>query len=90
MVLSKSQVQATVVEFGQSEQNSGNITVQIALLTARIKELTQHLIKNPKDFACRRGLVKLVGDRRRKMRYFKRQSTPEVYAALLSRLELRK
>ena len=63
--------------------------MQIAILTNRITRLTAHMQENKKDFACRRGLLKMVSRRRRLLDYVKR-TNPELYLDLLRRLELRK
>lgn len=80
--------QEIVKEFRINENDSGSIEVQIAILTARIKHLTEHLKKHPKDFHTRRGLLKMVGRRRKMIRYIK-QNKPEVYRELISKLGLR-
>ncbi len=70
------------------ENDSGSAEVQIAILTARIRHLTEHLKKHPKDFHTRRGLLKLVGRRRKMLRYIK-ANKPEVYIELINKLGLR-
>jgi small subunit ribosomal protein S15 len=67
----------------------GSAEVQIALLTERIVQLTEHLREHKHDFHTRRGLLMMVGRRRRLQRYLAKQS-PERYRALISRLGLRK
>ena len=69
--------------------DTGSTEVQIALLTERIKTLTDHLRANRKDFHSQRGLLKLVGQRRRLLRYLNRRS-PASYKALIAKLGLRK
>ncbi len=81
--------QAIVKEFGANDKDTGSTPVQVALLTTRIKELTEHLKINKKDHHTRRGLLKLVGQRRRLLKYFKRVDL-EGYRALIVKLELRK
>ncbi len=71
------------------EGDTGSVEVQVALLTARIKHLTEHLKAHPKDFHSRRGLLKMVGKRRRLLRYL-RERKPSVYKELITRLELRR
>jgi small subunit ribosomal protein S15 len=78
-----------IAEFGENEKDTGKPEVQIALLTNRITELTEHLKINKKDHHSRRGLLKLVGQRRRLLRYLKRTDL-ERYRAVLAQLGLRK
>ncbi|MGI9255459.1 MAG: 30S ribosomal protein S15 [Salinispira sp.] len=89
MPLSKTRVEKIIKEFGSSEQDSGKTEVQIALLHERIQELNEHLQTHKKDHASRRGLLKLVGQRRRLLRYLKRKNL-ESYRAILAKLGLRK
>jgi len=76
-------------EFQIHEGDTGSAEVQIALLTARIKHLTEHLKKHPKDFHSRRGLMKLVGRRRKILKYL-RSKNPESYKEVIQKLGLRK
>ncbi|MCF7945039.1 MAG: 30S ribosomal protein S15, partial [Spirochaetia bacterium] len=69
MPLSKEEKAEIVKNYGESEKDTGSTEVQIALLTKRITELTEHFKTNKKDHASRRGLLKLVGKRRRLLRY---------------------
>lgn len=78
-----------ITEFAKSTGDTGSPTVQIAILTERIKNLTEHMKKNHKDFHSRRGLLAMVGKRRRLLDYLKRNSL-EQYQALIKRLELRR
>ena len=80
--------QELVKEFQIHDNDSGSTEVQIAILTARIRHLTEHLRKHPKDFHTRRGLLKLVGRRRKMLRYIKAKK-PEVYLELINKLGLR-
>jgi small subunit ribosomal protein S15 len=83
---------ATVIEFGGNEnaaKNTGLTEVQIALLTRRITGLTDHFREHRKDHASRRGLLKMVGKRRRLLRYLQRTDI-ERYRALLESLGLRR
>jgi small subunit ribosomal protein S15 len=89
MSLSKERIQEIVAKFGGSEKNTGKPEVQIALLTERILELTEHLKEHKKDHSSRRGLLKLVGQRRRLLRYLKGKDL-ESYRAILAELNLRK
>jgi small subunit ribosomal protein S15 len=74
--------------FGRSENDTGSAEVQVALLTERINELTEHLRTHTKDHHSRRGLLMLVGKRRRLLRYLE-SSDVERYRSLVSELGLR-
>ncbi len=89
MPLKKDQKIEIVKEFGSSDKDTGSTEVQIALLTARILELTEHFKIHKKDHAGRRGLLKMVGQRRRLLKYL-RKTNLEGYRAILKRLNLRK
>jgi len=89
MSLSKEEKQAIVEEFGANNKDTGSTEVQIALLTARIKDLTEHFKVNKKDHNSRRGLLKMVGQRRRLLKYLKRENL-EKYREILKKLNLRK
>lgn len=89
MPLNKDQKIEIVKEFGSSDKDTGSTEVQIALLTARILELTEHFKIHKKDHAGRRGLLKMVGQRRRLLKYLKKTNL-EGYRAILKRLNLRK
>jgi small subunit ribosomal protein S15 len=71
------------------EKDSGSPEVQVALLTTRISKLTEHLSTNQKDFASRRGLLKMVGQRRRLLNYLQKNDLPR-YRALIAKLGLKK
>ncbi len=71
------------------EGDTGSAEVQVALLTVRISHLTEHLKVHPKDFHSRRGLLKMVGKRRRLLRYL-RDRKPAVYKELIAKLNLRR
>jgi small subunit ribosomal protein S15 len=88
MALDSAKKQEIVTEYGRSESDTGSSEVQIALLTTRIAELTEHLKIFKKDHASRLGLLKLVGQRRRLMKYFKRKDK-EAYLKLVEKLEIR-
>lgn len=81
--------QETVAEYGQHERDTGSPEVQIALLTGRIKHLTQHLQEHKKDHATERGLLMLVGKRRRLLDYL-RKTDNDRYQAIITKLGLRK
>ena len=76
-------------KFGSGEQDTGNTKVQIALLTERINHLTEHLREQHKDHSSRRGLLMLVGRRRRLLDYLKAKSAAR-YETLIGRLNLRR
>ncbi len=78
-----------VARFGKSDGDTGTPEVQIALLTARINDLTEHLRTHTKDHHSRRGLLMLVGQRRRLLRYLQRKDV-ERYRSLVSELGLRR
>ena len=90
MALTKEQKKEFIGEYGQNANDSGSAPVQIAMLTKRINELTEHLKVNKKDFACRRGLMILVGRRRRLLNYVRNNGTPENYRDLITKLGIRK
>ena len=89
MTLKKEDKTVLVEKFGRSENDTGSSEVQIALLTERITGLTDHFKKHPKDHAGRRGLLKMVGQRRRLLEYLARKDR-ERYKTLLEELGLRK
>lgn len=76
-------------EYARSEGDTGSPEVQVAVLTERINELTEHLKKNKKDHHSRRGLLKMVGRRRNLLGYLKKKDI-ERYRALIEKLGLRK
>ncbi len=76
-------------QHGDSETDTGSTKVQIALLTQRINDLTEHLRAHPKDHYSRRGLLKLVGRRRRFLNYLQKNDL-EGYRALIKELGLRR
>ncbi len=88
-MLAKEKKQAIIAEYGRTPGDTGSPEVQIALLTARINELTEHLKENQKDHHSRRGLLKMVGSRRRLLAYLKNTDI-ERYRSLIERLGLRK
>ena len=89
MAITKEQKREYAVSFGKGEKNTGDTKVQIAILTHRINELTGHLRDNPKDHHTRLGLMKLVGKRRRLLKYIERKDIA-AYRTLLEDLNLRK
>lgn len=88
-MISKEKKQAIIKEYGRSEGDTGSPEVQVAILTARIQELTEHLKENKKDHHSRRGLLKMVGQRRGMLAYLKKTDI-ERYRTLIERLGLRK
>jgi small subunit ribosomal protein S15 len=78
-----------IKQFGENEHDTGSTRVQVALLTERINDLTQHLRTHGKDHHSRRGLLMLVGQRRRFLRYLERNDL-EGYRALIKELGLRR
>lgn len=89
MALTNERKQELVTRFGENERDTGNTKVQVALLTERINELTQHLREQKHDFHSRRGLLMLVGRRRRFLNYLQR-SDLDGYRALIKDLGLRR
>jgi small subunit ribosomal protein S15 len=89
MSITKEQKEEIIEKFGGSDKNTGSTEAQIALLTARINHLTGHLGDNKKDHASRRGLLKMVGQRRRLLNYL-RDNDIERYRELLKELGIRK
>ncbi|MDR2158758.1 MAG: 30S ribosomal protein S15 [Treponema sp.] len=89
MALNKEEVNSIVIKFGKNEKDSGTSEVQIALLTRRINQLTEHCKQFKKDKSGQRGLLILVGKRRRMLKYIQRTNL-ESYRSLIKELGLRK
>jgi small subunit ribosomal protein S15 len=89
MTLTKERKQELVSKFGDGDGDTGRTEVQIALMTERINDLTEHLRGHRKDHHSRRGLLMLVGRRRRLLNYLRRADL-ERYRALVSELGLRR
>ncbi|MGC9974274.1 MAG: 30S ribosomal protein S15 [Gaiellaceae bacterium] len=89
MSLTKEAKGEIVKRFGESESDTGSAKVQIALLTERINQLNEHLRTHPKDHHSRRGLLKLVGQRRRLQTYLQKNDL-EGYRELIKELGLRR
>jgi small subunit ribosomal protein S15 len=89
MALTKEAKQELISKHGQNDADTGSTEVQVAMLTRRINELTEHLRTHPKDHYSRRGLLKLVGRRRRFLDYLQRKDL-EGYRALIKELGLRR
>lgn len=86
--ISRERVAELVKEYGKNEQDTGSAEVQVAILTVRIKNLTEHLKVHKKDHHTRRGLLMLVGKRRRLLVYIKNRDIEE-YRALIKKLGIR-
>lgn len=80
--------QEIIAKFGQNDKDSGSARVQVALLTQKILELTEHLKQNKKDFQGRRGLLKMVGRRKQFLSYIKNKNIDE-YRQLIADLNIR-
>lgn len=88
-MITKEQKEQIIKEYGRTPGDTGSPEVQIAILTARINDLTDHFKANPKDHHSRRGLLKMVGQRRNLLAYL-REKDLERYRTLIARLGLRK
>jgi small subunit ribosomal protein S15 len=88
MALTKEEKTKMIEEYGRGPQDTGSAEVQIALLTAEIRQLTEHLKVHRHDFHSERGLMKKVGLRKRLMRYLQRED-PAKYRELIKRLGIR-
>jgi len=89
MPLTKGKKEEVVKTFGANEKDTGATQVQVALLTKRVEELTEHFKRHPKDNNSRRGLLKIVGQRRRLLAYL-RKSNLAKYREIIEQLNLRK
>ena len=89
MTLTADKKREIVSEYGRGDADTGSTEVQVALLTARINELTEHLREHRKDHHSRRGLLMLVGKRRRLLKYLQ-ASDIDRYRALIGQLGLRR
>jgi small subunit ribosomal protein S15 len=89
MTLTKEKKSKLFTEFGGREANTGSIEGQIALLTERISQISEHLQKNKKDFSTHRGLMQLVGKRKRLLNYLQKQNLTG-YRQLIEKLGIRK
>ena len=88
-MISKEKKTAIIKEYARTEGDTGSPEVQVALLTERIRDLTEHLKVNKKDHHSRRGLLKMVGQRRNMLEYLKKCDI-ERYRSLIEKLGLRK
>ena len=89
MPLTREHKEAIITDYAVKDGDTGSPEVQIAILTERIKDLTEHLKRFPKDNHSRRGLLKLVGQRRRLLAYLVRKDNAR-YRAVIARLGLRR
>jgi len=89
MALDNAQRQDIINKFGESDKDTGKTEVQVALITERIKYLTEHLKTHKKDHHSRRGLLKLVGQRRRLLRYLTKVDIMR-YRAVIKELGIRR
>jgi len=89
MPLAKEIKTKAIDDFHRHEKDTGSPEVQIAILTTRINQLTEHLRNNKQDQSCRRGLLKMVGQRRRLLTYL-RSSNYNSYLSLTDKLQLRR
>ena len=87
-MLTKKRKVEIVKKFGKNTADTGSTEVQVALLNERINSLTDHLRKQPKDFNSRRGLLKLVGQRRNFMNYLKKRNS-EIHDTVSKQLKIR-
>ena len=88
-MIAKEKKDEIIKEYGRKAGDTGSPEVQIAILTARITELTEHMKKNAKDYHSNRGLLKMVGQRRGLLDYLKKTDL-EKYRALIEKLGIRK
>ena len=89
MSIEKNKTIELIKDFGNSKTDSGSADVQVAILTERIKNLTEHLKKHKKDFGSRRGLLSMVGQRRNLLKYIKNKNEDR-YLDLIKKLGLRR
>jgi small subunit ribosomal protein S15 len=89
MAITKERKQELIGGFRRAENDTGSPEIQVALLTNRIGELTEHLRTHSKDYASRRGLLMMVSRRRRLLDYLKKVN-PDRYLEVIRRLEIRK
>ncbi|MEA5449907.1 30S ribosomal protein S15 [Nodosilinea sp. PGN35] len=88
MTLLQARKQELISDYQVHETDTGSADLQIAMLTARINQLSTHLQKNKKDYSSRRGLLKMIGHRKRLMAYLQKQDS-ERYRALIQKLGIR-
>ena len=88
-MIAKEKKQAIIAEYGRTPGDTGSPEVQVAILSARIAELTEHLKENPKDHHSRRGMLKMIGQRRNLLAYLQKKDL-EAYRSLIEKLGLRR
>ncbi len=88
MSLTQQRKQELISEYQLHETDTGSADIQVAVLTERINRLSEHLKSNNKDFASRRGLLLMIGNRKRLLSYIQKED-PERYRALITRLKIR-
>jgi small subunit ribosomal protein S15 len=89
MAITKERKQALIGDYRRADNDTGSPEIQVAILTTRIGELTEHLQTHKKDYASRRGLLMMVSRRRRLLDYLKTVS-PQRYLDIIRRLDIRK
>ena len=87
-MLTKNRKVEIIDKFGKNDSDTGSTEVQVALLTERINSLTEHLRNQPKDYSSRRGLLRLVGQRRNFMNYLKKRDI-DMYGSISEKLQIR-
>ena len=87
-MLTKNRKVEIINKFGKNDSDTGSTEVQVALLTERINSLTEHLRNQPKDYSSRRGLLRLVGQRRNFMNYLKKKDI-DMYGSISEKLQIR-
>ena len=88
MTLNLKNKKEIIKKYGKNEKDTGSIEVQVAMLSTKIAELTEHLKSNQKDFQCKRGLMMMVGQRKRLLAYLKKENL-ERYRDLIAKLNIR-
>lgn len=88
MTINLKNKQELIKKFGKNSKDSGSVEVQVAMLSQKISELTEHLKNNAKDFQAKRGLLMMVGKRKRMLAYLK-EANLETYRKLIKELNLR-
>ena len=89
MTISVSEKKEIVLDFGKDEKNTGSTEVQVAILTKKINSLTEHFKKHKKDHHSKRGLLGMINNRRKLLKYLKR-TNPTEYVEIVNKLKLRK
>lgn len=89
MALTQQEKQELMTEYQIHETDTGSADLQVAMLTKRIQQLTEHLKVNKKDHSSRKGLLKMIGRRKRLLAYIQ-QGDPQRYQTLITRLKIRR